>query len=167
MSDVKETFKESEVTRSSVDGKPQAVGNVDAAWKFLDANREVDDVHASQAELKGLRRKIDLHIVPMMFCCYTMQFLDKVILNVRNTPAFILSPWMICPFRSTADVSIILAQNIVSMLTADHHSMPPSWASTRNLSFKATTSPTSLPSSSSLYSASRSPTVSSPSQTNI
>lgn len=32
---------------------------------------------------KSLIRKIDYHIVPLMFLCYLMQFLDKVLINVR------------------------------------------------------------------------------------
>jgi hypothetical protein len=53
--------------------------NVDAAWKFLDGHREAQ---VDSANIAAIRRKVDLHIVPLMFCCYTMQFLDKVILNV-------------------------------------------------------------------------------------
>ncbi|KYK55170.1 MFS transporter [Drechmeria coniospora] len=52
---------------------------VDAAWTFLDQHRDADGVAA--IDIAALRRKIDWHIVPLMFCCYTMQFLDKVILN--------------------------------------------------------------------------------------
>ncbi len=56
---------------------------LDAAWKFLDSHR--DDAanlnDSSPIDIKALRRKIDWRIVPLMFCCYTMQFLDKVILN--------------------------------------------------------------------------------------
>ena len=37
-------------------------------------------------DLKALRRKIDWRIVPVMFCAYTMQFIDKVLLNV--SPGF-------------------------------------------------------------------------------
>ncbi|KAG5946951.1 hypothetical protein E4U59_002519 [Claviceps monticola] len=55
------------------------VTNVDAAWKFLNDHREIVGVDA--VNLNALRRKIDWHIVPLMFLCYTMQFLDKVILN--------------------------------------------------------------------------------------
>ncbi|KAL9942783.1 hypothetical protein D7B24_004172 [Verticillium nonalfalfae] len=51
---------------------------VDAAWEYLNANRGME---YAQVDLAKLRRKIDWHIVPLMFCCYTMQFLDKVILN--------------------------------------------------------------------------------------
>ncbi|KAG5659578.1 hypothetical protein KAF25_002137 [Fusarium avenaceum] len=68
--------KEAQVTFSSQPG----AGDVDAAWKFLDQNR--DAAGASEAvDIDKMRRKIDWHIVPLMFCCYTMQFLDKVILN--------------------------------------------------------------------------------------
>lgn len=72
--------KEAQVTFSSQSG----AGDVDAAWKFLDQNR--DAAGASEAvDIDKMRRKIDCHIVPLMFCCYTMQFLDKVILNVSAT----------------------------------------------------------------------------------
>ena len=53
---------------------------LDTAWKFLDEHRHLD----SDIDVGALRRKIDWHIVPLMFCCYTMQFLDKVILNYAN-----------------------------------------------------------------------------------
>ena len=53
--------------------------NVDGAWQFLDQHRDAD---GADVDLKALRRKIDWHVVPLMFGCYTMQFLDKVILNV-------------------------------------------------------------------------------------
>merc|ERR1712000_145584 len=51
---------------------------VDGAWQFLDQHR---DAEGAGIDLKALRRKIDWHVVPLMFCCYTMQFIDKVILN--------------------------------------------------------------------------------------
>lgn len=53
---------------------------IDDAWKFLNEHRDAAGVAA--VNIKSLRLKIDLHIVPIMFLCYTMQFLDKVILNV-------------------------------------------------------------------------------------
>ncbi|KAK3375839.1 allantoate permease [Lasiosphaeria ovina] len=55
-------------------------GGIDAAWKFLDTHRD-DVAGATPIDINRLRWKIDLHIVPIMFCCYTVQFLDKVILN--------------------------------------------------------------------------------------
>lgn len=54
---------------------------VDAAWKFLNEHRDAAAADVA-VNLNALRRKIDLRIVPLMFLCYTMQFLDKVILNV-------------------------------------------------------------------------------------
>lgn len=67
-------------------------GSVDAAWKFLNDHREAGG-DTSSVDINALRRKIDWHIVPLMFGCYTMQFLDKVILNVRLAPFFSLD----CP----------------------------------------------------------------------
>ncbi|KAF3032862.1 hypothetical protein E8E12_002930 [Didymella heteroderae] len=55
-------------------------GSVDDAWTFLNKPRNAD-ADASRVNIKALRRKVDCHIVPLMFGCYTMQFLDKVILN--------------------------------------------------------------------------------------
>ena len=80
MSDHDEKTHDIDVTQSSaaksVDDRP----DVDAAWKFINDHGNADDT----VNLAALRRKIDWHIVPLMFLCYTMQFLDKVILNVRT-----------------------------------------------------------------------------------
>ena len=40
--------------------------------------------HTSASDFKALRHKIDWNTVPMMSCCYTMQFIDKVLLNVSR-----------------------------------------------------------------------------------
>lgn len=53
--------------------------DIDKAYWYV---REHDHPQWSLLELKKLRRKIDWRIVPIMFCCYTMQFVDKVLLNV-------------------------------------------------------------------------------------
>ncbi|KAK4224218.1 putative allantoate protein [Podospora fimiseda] len=53
--------------------------NVDAAWKYLDDHRDTSGSDA--VDITALRRRIDFRIVPLMFLCYTLQFLDKVILN--------------------------------------------------------------------------------------
>lgn len=36
----------------------------------------------ANVDLNALRRKIDRRLLPYMFCCYVLQFLDKVMLNV-------------------------------------------------------------------------------------
>jgi hypothetical protein len=33
---------------------------------------------------RALVQKIDIRIVPLLFCCYLMQFLDKVLINYSN-----------------------------------------------------------------------------------
>ncbi|PHH58501.1 hypothetical protein CDD82_2943 [Ophiocordyceps australis] len=56
--------------------------HMDAAWKFLNQHRDVNGIEL--VNMDALRRRIDWRIVPLMFGCYTMQFLDKVILNVSR-----------------------------------------------------------------------------------
>lgn len=55
--------------------------NLDQAYWYVQSSNTA--VEATPAELRRLRRKIDWWIVPIMFACYTMQFIDKVSLNVR------------------------------------------------------------------------------------
>ena len=61
--------------------KQANLSDPDLAYNFL-ANVNASDDAAAQIDLKRLRRKIDWYIVPIMFCCYTLQFIDKVSLNV-------------------------------------------------------------------------------------
>lgn len=53
---------------------------MDKAFVFIAQNREAEH-EASNVDLKALRRRIDLHVVPVMFICFVAQFLDKVLLN--------------------------------------------------------------------------------------
>jgi len=39
---------------------------------------------ARSHDISALRHKVDRHIVPVMFLCYLMNFIDKVALNVRT-----------------------------------------------------------------------------------
>lgn len=55
--------------------------SLDDAWSYLNTQHR-DSHDANSISIKALRRKVDWRIVPVMFGCYTMQFLDKVILNV-------------------------------------------------------------------------------------
>ncbi|EQB57009.1 major facilitator superfamily transporter [Colletotrichum gloeosporioides Cg-14] len=68
------------VSSAASDHDASSSGSVDGAWKFLNDHREAGG-DTSSVDINALRRKIDWHIVPLMFGCYTMQFLDKVILN--------------------------------------------------------------------------------------
>jgi hypothetical protein len=51
----------------------------DDAVDYLEIHTERVDV-----DLIALRRKIDRRVLPYMFCCYVLQFLDKVMLNVSR-----------------------------------------------------------------------------------
>ncbi|KAL8677734.1 MAG: hypothetical protein Q9186_005869 [Xanthomendoza sp. 1 TL-2023] len=53
--------------------------NLDQAYWYV--HESSNTVEATPDELRRLRRKVDWWIVPIMFACYTMQFIDKVSLN--------------------------------------------------------------------------------------
>lgn len=56
--------------------------DVDDAFKYLH-DHAVADGESTSINLAALRRKIDWRIVPIMFACYVLQFIDKVVINVR------------------------------------------------------------------------------------
>ena len=55
--------------------------DVDNALHFLQDGKSME---AAGVDDKRLVRKVDWRIVPIMFACYTMQFVDKVNINVRQ-----------------------------------------------------------------------------------
>jgi len=57
---------------------PQVVVAQDDAIVYLEGHRD----EMANVDLKALRRKLDRRLMPYMFCCYGLQFLDKVMLNV-------------------------------------------------------------------------------------
>lgn len=89
-------------SQSDVD-VPEA--GIDDAWKFLNEHRDAAGVAA--INIDSLRRKIDFHIVPLMFLCYTMQFLDKVILNVSSPATDCFVPAFPTPPRSSAHMPLV------------------------------------------------------------
>lgn len=68
--------------QSEVVPQPHA-NRVDDAVVYLKGHE--NEALDSQVDLRALRRKIDLRLMPYMFCCYVLQFLDKVMLNVSLT----------------------------------------------------------------------------------
>lgn len=56
----------------------------DDALDFLKHYKTEEGVRLSNvaAFTRGLRRRIDLHVMPFLCLCYTMNFLDKILLNV-------------------------------------------------------------------------------------
>lgn len=79
------------------DKEPKVTSNSDGfdrddeAVRYLEGHGNVNP----NVDLGALRRKIDRRLMPYMFCCYILQFLDKVMLNVscqilrRPPPPFI------------------------------------------------------------------------------
>jgi hypothetical protein len=63
---------------------PQIVGanGLDDAVVYLESHAGGTD--GPQVDLQALRWKIDCRLMPYMFCCYVLQFLDKVMLNVSH-----------------------------------------------------------------------------------
>ena len=64
---------------------PRDRRDIDQAYSYMQNAQRDDLTELSPNELKKLRRKIDYWIIPIMFCCYTMQFIDRVSLNVSLT----------------------------------------------------------------------------------
>ncbi|KAF9870869.1 hypothetical protein CkaCkLH20_11541 [Colletotrichum karsti] len=63
-------------------GEVKDVSNADAALDFLRRCGEVKLMTA--ADERSLKRKIDWRIVPLMFGCYILQYLDKTLINYAN-----------------------------------------------------------------------------------
>jgi len=55
--------------------------DVDQAYHFL-ANDAASQGPTEEVDTRHLRRRIDWRILPIMFLCYTVGFIDKVALNV-------------------------------------------------------------------------------------
>jgi hypothetical protein len=58
-------------------GPKQAQSTKLTTWEGILAEEPYD--------VPALRHRIDRHIVPIMFLCYLMNFIDKVALNVSST----------------------------------------------------------------------------------
>lgn len=64
--------------------RTRTMKDLDRVHQFI-LNSSAFDNEASPIELQAIRQKIDWRILPVMFLCYTMQFIDKVLLNVSRT----------------------------------------------------------------------------------
>jgi len=60
--------------------------DLDNAFKFI-KNVDHGSFDVGSIDLKALRRKIDWRLIPIMFLCSVMQFLDKINLNVCLPPS--------------------------------------------------------------------------------
>ena len=66
----------------------------DAALDFL--KHEHAEGPLTREEERRLVRKIDWMIVPLMWCCYCLQYLDKTLINYANVMVM-PSPFFILP----------------------------------------------------------------------
>lgn len=64
-------------------GEIKDVKNADAALDFL-RHEEGGVREMTLEDERRLRRKIDWMIVPLMWCCYCLQYLDKTLINYAN-----------------------------------------------------------------------------------
>jgi hypothetical protein len=60
---------------------PSPPRSIDLAYQFLKQHSQIADA-PDEERIKALLWRVDLRIVPIMFACYTTQFLDKVLINV-------------------------------------------------------------------------------------
>lgn len=65
-------------------GAIQDVAHADAALSFLRKSSATPIRPMSPADEKRLLRKIDWMIMPLMWCCYCLQYLDKTLINYAN-----------------------------------------------------------------------------------
>lgn len=58
----------------------------DAALDFIAANKDGvnSELYLDPVYCKRLRRKVDFVVMPFLLLCYTMNLLDKTLLNVRE-----------------------------------------------------------------------------------
>lgn len=64
--------------------RTRTMKDLDRVHQFI-LNSSAFDDEALPIDLQAVRQKIDWRIVPIMFLCYTMQFIDKVLLNVSQS----------------------------------------------------------------------------------
>lgn len=64
-------------------GQKQSSESLDKAALYL--HNHAQSVGERSVNSRGLLRKIDWKIIPIAFACYTMQFMDKININVSTT----------------------------------------------------------------------------------
>lgn len=71
-----------------MDHKPKHVPTLKEEWhgETVTEERDIGVVHGATSVIPSpqLTRKIDLHIMPLVFICFFLQFLDKVMINYAN-----------------------------------------------------------------------------------
>ena len=80
--DEKDIGRDSSPEVDNAIGVVKDVRNADAALDFL--RHEGTTAPMTPADEKALVRKIDWYIMPLMWSCYCLQYLDKTLLNYAN-----------------------------------------------------------------------------------
>jgi hypothetical protein len=79
---------EKEASAASPTFRAESDDDLDEAFRYL---HDHTDAESGSVDLAAVRRRIDWKIVPIMFACYVLQFVDKVVINVSwNSPTSIL-----------------------------------------------------------------------------
>ena len=61
-----------------IEERKESLVHADAALEYLDHE---DTAPMTTIDEKNLVRKIDWMIIPLMWCCYNLQYLDKTLIN--------------------------------------------------------------------------------------
>ncbi|KAF7596975.1 hypothetical protein BBP40_011341 [Aspergillus hancockii] len=73
-------MSEAETKQPVEDARPvSSLNTLDEAWEYLERHGETQTTGLS--DLAKIRHKVDWHILPLLFCCYFLQFIDKVMYN--------------------------------------------------------------------------------------
>ena len=75
------TAEEAKFSSNSTDQITTVSQDLDENYEFFKAGSEVE---ATEAEVKKVVRKIDYHVVPLLFAIYFLQYLDKNAINFAN-----------------------------------------------------------------------------------
>ncbi|KAK5096549.1 hypothetical protein LTS08_007422 [Lithohypha guttulata] len=80
--DIEGTLPDSLSEPENVVGEVKDVANADAALEFLQQGGDIPPMTAMDE--RRLKRKIDWRVVPLLFACYILQYLDKTLINYAN-----------------------------------------------------------------------------------
>ena len=96
-----ESMYQSQEIVASESSKSPSLEDPDQAYSFL-TKIGASNAALSETSFVALQRKVDWRIVPIMFLCYTMQFIDKVSLNVSG-PLVLINHLLIRPLVCCRD----------------------------------------------------------------
>ena len=57
---------------------------IDDALVYIQAHRDDERPQENPTDIRHLKRKVDFYVITFLMLCYMLNFLDKVLLNVRS-----------------------------------------------------------------------------------